>query len=376
MKCPKVTLRSRPISHGRRSLYLDYYPAIRIPDTMKKTRTESLGIYVYARPRSQHEKSHNDEMYRKARLIASTRLPAIINKQYGFLDTARGNRDFLEYFRQIVGEHNSSLWKGCYNHFRFFVKNSCICAEVDIELCRKFRSYLLSAHQFRDPTRPLAHSSIVNYYLKFLSLLHNAYRDHMIEEDLAIQMEYIARKPTRREFLTPSELRTLSQTPCEIHVLKRASLFSCETGLRLSDVLALKWEDIVPNLEGNGYNMRIRTVKTDEEGLLPLSDTALQLCGPRSTGTVFKGFTRSMTDRPLKRWLEDAGITKRITFHCFRHTYAVLQLASGTNIYTLSKMMLHKSIRSTEIYLDLLEETKLETVGRISIYIDPEMFDE
>ena len=101
MKCPKVTLRSRPISHGRRSLYLDYYPAIRIPDTMKKTRTETLGIYVYARPRSQHEKSHNDEMYRKARLIASTRLPAIINKQYGFLDTARGNRDFLEYFRQI-----------------------------------------------------------------------------------------------------------------------------------------------------------------------------------------------------------------------------------------------------------------------------------
>ena len=83
-----------------------------------------------------------------------------------------------------------------------------------------------------------------------------------------------------------------------------------------------------------------------------------------------------MTDRPLKRWLEDAGITKRITFHCFRHTYAVLQLASGTNIYTLSKMMLHKSIRSTEIYLDLLEETKLETVGRISISIDPEMFDE
>lgn len=267
MKCPKVTLRSRPISHGRRSLYLDYYPAIRIPNTMKKTRTETLGIYVYARPRSQHEKSHNDEMYRKARLIASTRLPAIINKQYGFLDTARGNRDFLEYFRQIVGEHNSSLWKGCYNHFRFFVKNSCICAEVDIELCRKFRSYLLSAHQFRDPTRPLAHSSIVNYYLKFLSLLHNAYRDHMIEEDLAIQMEYIARKPTRREFLTPSELRTLSQTSCEIHVLKRASLFSCETGLRLSDVLALKWEDIVPNLEGNGCAIRNEmAIAFDPEG--------------------------------------------------------------------------------------------------------------
>lgn len=208
MKCPKVTLRSRPISHGRRSLYLDYYPAIRIPDTMKKTRTETLGIYVYARPRSQHEKSHNDEMYRKARLIASTRLPAIINKQYGFLDTARGNRDFLEYFRQIVGEHNSSLWKGATTISGFSSKTPVSVRRSISNSARKFRSYLLSAHQFRDPTRPLAHSSIVNYYLKFLSLLHNAYRDHMIEEDLAIQMEYIARKPTRREFLTPSELRT------------------------------------------------------------------------------------------------------------------------------------------------------------------------
>lgn len=188
----------------------------------------------------------------------------------GFLDTTRGNRDFLQYFHEVVGEHNSSLWKGCYNHFRYFVKNSCTCAEVDIELCQKFRSYLLTAHQLRDPTRPLAYGTISNYYLKFLSLLHHAYRDHVIEDDWAIQMEYIAHKPTRREFLTPAELRALSQTPCEIPVLKRASLFSCETGLRLSDVLALSWENIVPNLEGNGYNMRIRTVKTDEEGLFYL----------------------------------------------------------------------------------------------------------
>lgn len=247
MRCPKVTLRSRPISHGRRSLYLDYYPAIRIPDTMKKTRTETLGIYVYAHPRTQQEKSHNAEMFRKARLIASERLPTIINKQYGFLDTARCNRDFLEYFRQIVGEHNSSLWKGCYNHCRFFVKNSCTCVEVDIELCRKFRSYLLSAHQFRDPKRPLAYGTIYNYYLKFRSLLHNAYRDHVIDENLALQVEHMAHKTTRREFLTPSELRTLSRTPCDIGVLKRASLFSCETGLRLSDIAALEWENIVPN---------------------------------------------------------------------------------------------------------------------------------
>ena len=57
-------------------------------------------------------------------------------------------------------------------------------------------------------------------------------------------------------------------------------------------------------------------------------------------------------------------------FHCFRHTYAVLQLASGTDIYTVSKMLSHKHVTTTEIYLDLLEETKSKTIGRIQIHKD------
>ena len=71
---------------------------------------------------------------------------------------------------------------------------------------------------------------------------------------------------------------------------------------------------------------------------------------------------------PLKRWLREAGITKRITFHCSRHTYAVLQLANGTDIYTVSKMLTHKHVTTAEIYLELLEDTKTQTLGRIQIH--------
>ncbi|WP_081584301.1 tyrosine-type recombinase/integrase [Alistipes communis] len=71
---------------------------------------------------------------------------------------------------------------------------------------------------------------------------------------------------------------------------------------------------------------------------------------------------------PLKRWLREAGITKRITFHCFRHTYAVLQLANGTDIYPVSKMLTHKHVSTAEIYLELLEDTKTQTLGRIQIH--------
>ena len=79
-----------------------------------------------------------------------------------------------------------------------------------------------------------------------------------------------------------------------------------------------------------------------------------------------------MLNKPLKKWLAAAGITKHITFHCLRHTYAVLQLASGTDIYTVSKMLTHKHVTTTEIYLDLLDEMKEDTLGRIQIYKDPE----
>lgn len=55
-------------------------------------------------------------------------------------------------------------------------------------------------------------------------------------------------------------------------------------------------------------------------------------------------------------------------FHCFRHTYAVLQLANGTDIYTVSKMLTHKHVTTAEIYLELLEDTKTQTLGRIQIH--------
>lgn len=74
-----------------------------------------------------------------------------------------------------------------------------------------------------------------------------------------------------------------------------------------------------------------------------------------------------MINVPLKNWIKEAGIKKHITFHCFRHTYATLQIAAGTDIYTVSKMLTHKNVTTTQIYADLVSSKKRETVGRIKI---------
>ena len=116
-----------------------------------------------------------------------------------------------------------------------------------------------------------------------------------------------------------------------------------------------------------GPRVSLRTQKTQTVALLPISQEALELCGERSTGKVFKGLKRCMINEPLKAWLRSAGITKKFSFHGFRHSYATLQIAAGTDIYTVSKMLTHKNVSTTQIYAGLVSSKKRETVGKIRL---------
>lgn len=179
-------------------------------------------------------------------------------------------------------------------------------------------------------------------------------------------MDKIEPEDVKKEYLTLDEVKQLAATPCDIPVLKAASLFACMTGLRISDILKLQWEDfeIAPD---QGYCLRIRTQKTQTEATLPISNEAYELCGTPGTGKVFKGLQRSMTQHPLKKWIKKAGINKHISFHCFRHSYAVIQISLGTDIYTVSKMLTHKNVSTTQIYADLINTKKRETANKISL---------
>ena len=72
-----------------------------------------------------------------------------------------------------------------------------------------------------------------------------------------------------------------------------------------------------------------------------------------------------LVNNTLSKWMNDAGIIKKITFHCAMHTFAVLQITMGTDIYTLSKLLGHTAIKTTEIYADIIDEKKREAVNRI-----------
>ena len=69
----------------------------------------------------------------------------------------------------------------------------------------------------------------------------------------------------------------------------------------------------------------------------------------------------------MKKWIAKAGIHKNITFHCFRHTFATLQLANGTDIYTVSKMLGHTNVNTTQIYAKVIDKNKIKAAEVIKL---------
>jgi integrase len=153
--------------------------------------------------------------------------------------------------------------------------------------------------------------------------------------------------------------------------LKRAALFSSLTGLRWSDVEKLVWSE-VQHSEINGHFIRFTQKKTKGTETLPISEQAYQILGERgeSGEKIFKGLKYSAwINLKLAQWVMKAGITKHITFHCFRHTFATLQLTMGTDIYTVSKMLGHRELRTTQIYAQIVDRKKVEAANRIKLEI-------
>ena len=365
MKATKVRLRQRLLPSGRITLYLDFYPPLRMPGKTTEVRHEYLGIYLVNNPKFAEDKEANKEKIKQAEALRAHRELALIRGQYDFLDNEKRKVDFLAYFRSKLSS-NDQKWIRVYDHFRNYCGEKCTMGDLTVDFCKGFREYLLNGNQLRDEKKKLSQNSASGYWSTFRGCLKQAYREKFIPENINDFLDPISAVTGRRQYLTIDEVRKLAATPCDTPDLKNASLFSCLTGLRISDILALTWSNIEKAQDG-GWCIRIKTEKTDTEATLPITKEAYKLCGKPSTGLVFKDLKRHYTQGPLQDWLKAAGITKHITFHCFRHTFATLQVNGGTDIYTVSHLLTHANVGTTQIYADIVDKSKRDAVERIKI---------
>lgn len=287
----------------------------------------------------------------------------------------RTQQNFVEYFNATAKKRHAQSsdsirvnWKRAYELIKLFAGDTLPFSKIDNRFAEDFKLYLLSAPCGGNKSGTISRNTAVTYFSIFKAALKQAFIDGYLTTDLSAKIKGIPEQESRREYLTVEELNILARTPCERDVLKRAALFSALTGLRHCDIQKLRWKEI--SMNGDQAQLHFTQQKTKGVEYMPISQQALDLCGePREPEQlVFEDLPDpAWISKPLKRWIEAAGITKRITFHCFRHTYATLQLSSGTDIYTVSKMLGHTNVKTTQIYAKVVDEKKSKAAQAIQL---------
>ena len=378
MKNINVTLRKRILPSGKITLYLDFFPPVYNHKTHKLYRREYLSLFLVPKPKSPIEKALNSENLYKAEIIRGNRFNEVNKEQiYTPFELERihikevGEKSFIHYLKHTAESrtgNNADIWKYAIIHFEMFLKNEDILMQdIDVTIIEDFRAYLLKAKCLRKKNQFLAQNTALSYFNKIKATLRKAYKKGLLQTDVNAATEGIKEQESQRNFLTMEEAVRLFNTPCKKGIVKRVSLFSLLTGIRYSDISKLTWEE-VQHSEQEGHYIRFKQQKTDRPVTLPISEEALEFLGERRMehGKIFLNLKKWDSDRLIPIWIGDAAIEKHITFHCFRHTYATLQMAAGTDIFTVSKMLGHKNIKTTQIYTKIIDEKKRETTNKIS----------
>ena len=368
----RVHLRQRRQKNGKISLYLEIYKGyLKTNNKTKAIRDyEYLNLYLYNKPSGFIQKKHNKETLQLAKTIKAQKEIDIQNGKYGFSSKSKQNSDFLKSFQKLTNDRlqsngNYGNWNSVLKHLKGCTSNRIIFKDIDEKFCEGFKDYLVNTALKKNGEK-LSTSSISSYYNKFKASLKQAIEDKIITYNPSVNIKLPKIIENKRQYLTLDELQSLYKTECRYPVLKRAFLFSCLTGLRKGDVQDLKWNDL--HTTEDGVKITHHQEKTESLEYLDINHQAVELIGNKEgdDDLVFKGLKFSTyVNTALMLWILKAGITKHITFHCGRHTYATLLLTYGVDIFTVSKLLGHKSIKNTQIYAEIIDKTKRDAVNKL-----------
>ena len=372
----RVTLRKRLLKTGKISLYLDHYPPIVHPENGNITRWEYLNMFLYNPPRDEVEKRHNKDIETLARTIAAERQLNRIAGKFG-ISRSSLHEDFLPFYEKIMRKHDGNLntqggWIASFKTFKIFCRNQCSFGDLKPQFINEYKEFLLKkATKINSPLARISENSAYSYFNKLRAAIKEAMAAGFINYNPLDAVKTIQQPESYREYLTKEELITLYKTDCESDLLKRTCTFSALTGLRMGDVTNLKWVQL-QYTDSIGHFIRFTQRKTKGLETLPISQEAAELLGERGKDKdkIFGEYEFRRDYNLLAKWLIKAGIRKAITFHNFRHTFATLQLSEGTDIYTLSKLLGHKNVSTTQIYGKVIDSTKTTAMQKIKIGIN------
>ncbi|WP_444647703.1 site-specific integrase [Flavobacterium columnare] len=370
----KITLKKKKINNDKLSLYIEYYKGSQLDKDGKRIHIrdfEYLKLYLHQNPKTASEKKENKENELLSKQILSIREAEFFQGKFDIKNTAKSKRRFLDYFSEKAEEKvdspkNYGNWTATLVHLKRCISTNLQFEEIDENFVKSIRNYFDKEAKTKSDTL-LSLNSKYSYYNKFKACLRAAFDDGYLSINFAAKTKSFEQAESQREYLTHLELQNLANTDCKYIVLKKAFIFSCLGGQRWSDINAMVWSEVRD--EDNGISrVNFRQEKTEGVEYLYISKQARELLGERQhpSERVFKGLKYgAVYNNEIVRWCNRAGISKHITFHSARHTNAVLLLENGADIYTVSKRLGHREIRTTAIYAKIVDQKMKEAANLI-----------
>jgi integrase len=347
-----VTVREKKRNKGGVILYLDVYH-----NGARKYQSLNINISPADSKKSVKEKRRLAEIKKSEKEIE------LASEGSSYRPEHLKKVDFYNYLESYLDSYTKKDVRMIQRAIQLFMdfnnKNKLYVNELTPRLIEGFRDFLI------DPINGLSGETPKNYFSRFKKVLRAAVRDNVLSlspaENIQFKKSQIKMNP-RKEILTSEEVKHLFNTHCDSEVVKTAFLFSCFTGLGLSEIKRLTWCHLKYN------RIKIRRSKT---GVLidnKLSQKALEMIGKpgRQNDLVFDiNFSDTWITKVLKNWMKKATIEKHVTFYCARHTFATNLLLNGANLKTVSDLMGQTSVKHTEKYLNYINPAKEDAIEQL-----------
>lgn len=374
----KIELRTRKHPSGNRSLYLEYY------EKGGKRKTESLNLFLIPE-RNDNDREVNQGALNKALKIKAERILGIEREREEDREEQAPSRIFEEWMDEYevylrdAGKVTKAYCRTMHStigviksYLRYSRRPRMLMSKIDKSFYMGFLAYMKGKYKNRkSPENPesLSEKTMLLVQGNLNSMLNYAVREGALKKNPFYELdlkEKIHKTPSNREYLTVKEVKALAEAPTGSPITKQTFLFCCFTGLRHSDMAALRWQDIQKTDAGEVINLPSMQ-KTKHPVIIPLGIQAKNWLpernGAEPDAKVFPDApTIGCADRALKHMAKKAGINKTISFHCSRHTFATLALTASGDIFTTSKILGHSNVHTTEIYAEVINEKKLAAV--------------
>lgn len=344
-----VIIRTKQLKEGYVSLFLDIH-------FRGQRKYEFLNIKFKNRPSNLTERQIKKEKEDLAKRIALKRETDLINAEYGLEAITKLDSDFFQFFEQYIENHRGLTDIRCFvttlNKLKQFVgKQKLFCREVNAALLEKFSKNLQANHKGDTP---------YNYFKKLKRVIKEAVKLKVIKENPSTDIKCPKKMGLEKSVLNFDEIKLLNATYCSNSGIKRAFLLSCLTGLRYCDIKALQWKNI------KGDVIELVQQKTKNSVRIMLGPQAIRLIGDpaKPNDLIFSLPTHNGCLKVLATFVKRANITKKITWHCARHSFATNMMNLKTDIYQISKMLGHSSVRCTTRYTRVNDELMRDTVNK------------